>query len=620
MPRAHHPRRLPERILLAAFLMTAACEDPQPDPAFTPATDGGAPRDGGGGDVARPDAPAATDGGAPADGGATADGAARLDGASAEAGGARDDAAPVAARRPNVLLILADDLGYSDLGAFGGEIRTPALDALAAEGRLLTDHHSAATCSPTRSMLMSGTDHHLAGHGTMAELVQPEQKGKPGYEGYLNERSPWIAELLRDAGYHTYIAGKWHLGLEESQSPKARGFESSFVLLGGGASHFAPVPDKPTPADSAAVYREDGKISKVPESFYSSNFFTDKLIGYIDGNRGDGRPFFAYAAYTAPHWPLQAPPDYIDRYQGQYDVGYEVIRQRRLAKQKALGLLPESFQAHAALPGTPENPTWEQLTPEQRKLEARRMEVYAAMVENLDHNVGRLVAHLKQIGAYEDTFIFFMSDNGAEGARGFPDGPHTDNRLENLGRPLSNVHYGKRWAEVGATPFRLWKGYLSEGGVVVPAIARLPRGAGGRAQLTQLTHVSDLAPTFLELAGVPDPGTRYAGRDVNPITGVSLLPALEARRQSVRAPGAVLVDELFGRRYVRRDNWKLTWLEAPLGTGQWALYDLAADRAEARDLSASRPELVGELVGQWEAYAKRVGVVLGSVIGMPGRE
>jgi len=534
-----------------------------------------------------------------------------------DAGGLADGGS-IARTRPNILLIMADDLGYSDLGAFGGEIETPNLDALAAEGRLLTSHYTAATCSPTRAMLLSGTDHHLVGLGSMAELLAPEQVGKPGYEGYLNERSLSIAELLRDSGYHTYMAGKWHLGLSEDKSPRAWGFESSFVLTQGAASHFAPRPGAPTPADTGA-YRENGVAVQVPGDFFSTNFYTDKLIAYLEGHRGDSKPFFAYAAYTAPHWPLQAPDDFIDRYRGRYDAGYEAIRNQRLARQKQLGIIAQDFQPNAGLPSSDTNPTWDELTAEQRKVEARRMELYAAMVDNLDYNIGRLIQYLKRTGQYDDTFIFFQSDNGAEGSQGYPD-TGADNRYENLGRVGSNVIYGKRWAEVSATPFRLYKAFSTEGGVTVPAIARLPKGNRSQPKFEGLSHVSDLAPTFLELARAAEPGSTYKGRAVHPITGHSLLPVLEQRAASVRAPGEVLVDELFGRRYVRRDQWKLTWLDAPWGSGGWSLHDLAADRGESIDVAAAHPEVFNALTGEWEKYATRVGVVLPLVPGTPGRE
>ena len=512
--------------------------------------------------------------------------------------------------RPNILLIVADDLGYSDVGAFGGEIRTPNLDALAADGRLLTDHHTAPTCSPTRAMLYSGTDHHLVGLGSMAERMSPEQQGKPGYEGYLNQRALSFADLLRDSGYHTYIAGKWHLGLTEDKSPKVWGFESSFVLVNGAASHFAADPARLTSADQGAVYRENGVETAVPADFFSTEFYTDKLIQYLEQTRGDGKPFLALATYTAPHWPLQAPETFIDRYKGKYDVGYDEIGQRRIARQKLLGIIPRDFKPHQPFPSTPQHPTWADLTPEQKKFEARRMEIYAAMVEHLDFNIGKLLKYLKRSGQYEDTFIFFQSDNGAEAGSGFTNIETNDNSYENLGRRYSNVAYGPRWGEVSATPFRPWKAYTAEGGVLVPAIARLPKQRLARLPFAGFTHVSDLAPTFLELARAANPGTSYKGREVYPITGRSILPRLENRTSKVHPAGEVWAEELFGRRYVRRDHWKLLYVEPPYGSGGWALYDLASDPAESRDVSAERPDIFAELKNEWDLYAARVGLVL----------
>jgi arylsulfatase len=531
-------------------------------------------------------------------------------GAAHESDVAAASQALAARKRPNILLIIADDLGYSDIGAFGSEIHTPNLDALASEGRLLTDHHVAPTCSPTRAALYSGTDHHLVGLGTMAEILQPNQVGQPGYEGYLNEHSLSFADLLHDSGYHTYIAGKWHVGLTEDKSPKAWGFESSFILAEGGASHFAPDPARLTSADNA-TYRENGSQVRVPDDFYSTDFYTDKLLSYLDANRGDGKPFLALATYTSPHWPLQATDAFIDRYKGKYDVGYDVIRKRRIVKQKLLGVVPWDQKPHEPLPSTPDNPRWDDLTPEQKKLEARRQEIYAAMVENLDWNIGRLIGYLKRTRQYDDTFIFFQSDNGAEGGAGvFPDTEANDLRYENFGRRYSNVSYGKRWAEVSATPYRIWKAYTSEGGTIAPAIARLPKQRFARLPFSGFTHVSDLAPTFLELAGVADPGTQYKGREVYPITGKSILPRLQNRAWSVHPQGEVFADELFGRRYVRRDRWKLLYVEPPYGSGDWALYDLWRDPAESTDVSAAHPDIVADLRAEFAAYAERVGLIL----------
>ncbi|MET0284736.1 MAG: arylsulfatase [Polyangiales bacterium] len=558
--------------------------------------------------IDRPDAQtadAATDGGGPT---APLDSSAPPLDATQPAPDAAQDAGPIA-KRPNILLIVADDLGYSDLGVFGGEISTPNIDALASSGRILTDHHSGFTCAPTRSMLISGTDHHLVGLGRMGAGTGA-QAGKPGYEGVLNDRALSIAELLRDGGYHTYIAGKWHLGSGDTQSPLQRGYEKSFVLLPGVSTFFSELSSPPTEAQTKN-YREDGQYVTPPADFYQTDFYTDKLISYFDAQRGDDKPFYAFAAYTSPHWPMQAPESFIDRYKGKYDEGYEVIRARRFARQKELGIIPQDAVAANLLPVTAERPGWTELTPEQNALEARRMEIYAAMVENLDWNIGRLVKHLKDIGEYDDTFIFFQSDNGAEGRNA--DRATANNTLQNLGRPGSYVGVGVRWAEVSATPFRLWKAYSPEGGHSVPAIAHLPKQTSASAKFKGLTHLTDLAPTFLEIAGVQDPGSSYKGRSVHPITGKSLLPVLEERATFVRDENTVLADEQDTHRYVRRGRWKLLWLGPPFGLtpSAWQLYDLQTDRAEINDVSALHPDIVAELTAEWEAYVQRVGVVLG---------
>ncbi|WP_437336044.1 arylsulfatase [Sorangium sp. So ce394] len=551
--------------------------------------------------------------GAAGEGGGAAAGSGGAGGEGGAAGGGG-----TGAELPNIVTIVADDLGFSDLGAFGGEISTPNLDTLAAEGRILTGHRSGSLCAPTRAMLVSGTDSHSVGLGRMGGGTGP-QAGQPGYEGYLTDNALSVAEILKDAGYHTYIAGKWHLGDDEDQSPPARGFERSYVLLGGVAAFFNEYADPPTTAQTR-LYREDGVYTQPPRGFYATELYTDKLIQYIESNRADGKPFFAFATYTAPHWPLQAPPEYIDRYRGRYDAGYDAIREQRLARLKSRGIIPESFTPNPRLPSDGTNPkTWEQLTPEERIYEARRMEIYAAMVENLDANIGRLIQYLKRVGEYENTFIFFQSDNGAEGGNreGFAaNDPSRSgevvNTLENLGRPGSYIGVGPRWAEVSATPFRLWKSYTTEGGVAVPAIARLPGQHHAKPQFDGTTHVVDFLPTVLELAGVPNPGSTYKGRDVEPISGHSILPVLDDRATAVRAPGETLIWEHGNHRYVIRDNWKLLWLGAPYGPTPraWTLYDLATDRGEINDVSAAHPELAAELAAAWTQYATERGVIL----------
>lgn len=520
-------------------------------------------------------------------------------------------AQPSTPRRPNVLLIVADDLGYSDLGAFGSEIPTPHLDGLAAQGRLLTRHYVAPTCSPTRAMLMSGADNHLTGLGTMGEIVPhlPPVQGKPGYEGYLNERALSLPEILRDAGYHTYMAGKWHLGAAPTQVPAARGFEASFALMEGGGSHFAPVAGQLIEADKVH-YMEDQQPAQLPANFYSSDSYTSKLIGYIDRHRGDGKPFFGYLAFTAPHWPLHAPDEDIAKFAGRYDAGYDAIRQARLARQRQLGLVPPNEPANPGIAVGQYFPSWQQLTPEQRRVEARKMEVYAAMVHNLDRNVGRLIQHLKDIGEYDNTLVIFQSDNGAEATPSFyPNNEHTNNRLDNLGRRQSNFGYGVRWAEVSATPFRLFKGYSTEGGVVSPTIVRLPGQTRPLPMLKQSTHVTDMAPTILAVAGVPAPGNDYRGRPVHPMSGLNLVPALSAPANDPTLATRVVAGELFGGRYVRDGQWKLVSVTTPFADNRWELYDLSQDQAEMHNLAAQHPDVVRRLSSAWDDYARRSGVI-----------
>ena len=506
--------------------------------------------------------------------------------------------------RPNVLLIVADDLGFSDIGAFGGEISTPNLDALAKQGLRLTDFHSAATCSPTRSMLLSGVDHHVAGIGSMAELTVPEQRGKLGYEGYLNDRVVAFPALLREAGYHTYMAGKWHLGLTEDRSPAARGFERSFALLRGADDHVAqPWNTHIDPAQP--YYREDGKLTVVPPDFYSSNYYANKLVSYLQSGQGDGQPFFAYLAFTAPHWPLQAPQDVIDRYAHRYDQGYDALREERLARQKAIGILPKDFQP---APARSLWPKWSALTDSQRQQEARRMEIYAAMVDLLDQNVGKVVRYLKDTGQYDNTVIIFMSDNGAEGAYvgGNPSQIRRDNSLGNLGKPSSYVSYGPGWAQVSALPFNMFKGYSYEGGTTVPTIIRYPGHLRAGQVSAASGHVTDVAPTLLQLAGVTYPGTRE-GHELAPLQGVSLLPFLSGRQASVHER----FDkgwELFGQKAYRQGVWKIVYSVPPYGPGRWQLFNLRRDRAEQHDVSERYPQRLADLKAAYAAYVHRNGV------------
>ena len=518
--------------------------------------------------------------------------------------------AQAADKQPNFLIILADDLGYSDISSFGGEIATPNIDALANEGVRLTNFHAAPTCSPTRSMLMSGTDSHMAGLGNMGELIQPFQRDQPGYEGYLNDRVASIAEVLGAGGYNTYTVGKWHLGRTEDTSPAARGFDRSYILVQGGASHFddqfAIISNDPV-----AIYREDGKQVSAPEGFYSSQFYTDTLLEYIDTGRKNGKPFFALLSYTSPHWPLHVPDEWLDKYEGRYSAGYDAIRQERLARMKQMGLLPEQVQA--SLPMAGGLPSWDQLTEEQKKIEARSMEIYAAMVDNMDHHIGRVIDYLKATGEYDNTFILFFSDNGADGnsPQDLPGNDvwmkDFDNSLANMGRRGSFIAYGPQWAQVSTTPFPFFKGLTSQGGIQVPAIIRHPDVSKPGSINNALSHVMDVMPTFLDMAGIKPPEGTFNGRQVAPIEGVSMRPILQNKAMPERAIGW----ELFGRKALRKGDWKINNMNPPYGTGEWQLYNLADDPAESRNLAARHPDKLAELLQDWEAYVARNNVLMG---------
>lgn len=520
------------------------------------------------------------------------------------------------AKRPNILLIVADDLGYTDLGSFGAEISTPNLDALARTGVRMTSFYAAPFCSPTRAMLMSGSDNHLVGFGDMAELITAEQKGKPGYEGYLNDRVVPMAQVLKDGGYRTLMAGKWHLGVPEQFSPATRGFEQSYAMVMGGASHWgdqsgivALDPDKPP----KAVYRENGKAIDIPrDGFYSSVAFTDKLLEYMKNGEASGKPFFAYLAFTAPHWPLHAPDEDIAKYEGRYKEGYDRLRKERLERMKKLGLIPADTPVYE---GHPYWPRWDSLTPEQQASEARRMTVYAAMIDNMDRQIGRVLDYLKQKGELDNTFVFFMSDNGADGNSVYDVGrtrewihKDMDNSTANIGKPGSFIEYGPGWAQVGSTPFKLYKSFMYEGGISVPAIAWGP-GIGGGTIKREFAHVMDVAPTIYQIAGVSHPGTEYQGREVLPLRGKSMLPYLQGKAPGVRGKNDVVGWELGGRKALRKGDWKIVYANTPWGEGTWELYNVAKDRTESRNLATTQPAKLKELLADWKQYVAETGTL-----------
>ncbi len=506
--------------------------------------------------------------------------------------------------RPNILLIVADDLGYADLGCYGGDIETPNIDQLAKEGIRFSRFHTSPYCAPTRAMLLSGNDNHIAGMGR-----QGLRTSEFGYEGMLTDRIVTIPALLRETGYHTYMAGKWHLGNTPGANPHQKGFERSFVLILGAGNHyndqglFLEFPVSP--------YKEDGKKAKWKDGDYSTDFYTNKLIEYIDRHKDDGRPFFAFAAYTSPHWPLQVDEKFWKKYQGRYDDGYEKLKEKRLKSLIGAGMLPEE----AELPPNHERvKPWDSLTPEEAKKEARKMELYSGMVDNLDHNIGRLLNYLKDIGKYNNTLIVFMSDNGAA-AEDFYYHPyyapflkkHFNDDYENMGNPDSYISYGPQWAEAGSAPFRYFKGFTTEGGMVAPMIIS-GKGIERKNEISdQFITLMDIAPTFYEVAELTYP-KEYEGRKIYPLKGESLIPFVSGQLDEIHNNDYVYGMEHGNLAMIRKGNWKIVNTQLPFDTANFELYNILNDLAEKNDLKLSEPDIYKELLGEWYKFTNEVKV------------
>ncbi|MDM1248870.1 arylsulfatase [Acinetobacter sp. R933-2] len=517
------------------------------------------------------------------------------------------------AKQPNVLVIVADDLGFSDIQPFGGEISTPNLKKLASEGAVLSNFHAGPTCSVTRSMLLTGNDSHQAGLGSMAEFLQPEQKDKSGYEGRLNHRVMTLAEILKPEGYASFVTGKWHLGATEDSHAKARGFDRSFTLMPGGAAHMDA--SQMFPGNYKARYFEDGKETTLPTKFYSSDFFTTKMISYLTHDRKKDQPFFGYLAFTAPHWPLQAPDEYLKKYEGHYQEGYEKIRETRLKRMIELGIVPKGTKINNPLMDV--FPTWDKLTLAQKQDQSKTMQIYAAMIDNMDHNIGRMIDYLKSTGELDNTLILFMSDNGAESSTPESLGTTEDkngirewvdttfnNTFENMGKKGSYVTLGPQWAQVASTPLPYFKSMLSNGGIHVPAIMRYPSQIKAGQIQTETIHVMDFVPTVLELTQAKRP-THFNGQALLNMEGRSFLPVFKGKALPERALGW----EFNTRRALYKGDWAVQRQAAPYGTGEWELYNRKLDPSYLHNLAAQHPDKIQELSQEWQKYAQRVGVV-----------
>ena len=499
--------------------------------------------------------------------------------------------------RPNILLIVADDLGYSDLGCFGGEIQTPNLDTLASNGVRLAQFYSTARCCPSRASILTGQYPHRVGIGHMVTDL-----GHPGYRGRLSENAATIAEALGASGYRTFMSGKWHLG---SNDPTRHGFEQFYGTLISAATFWDPAGYVRQPQGSSTRNYGAG-------GFYGTDALTDYALDFLENARATpGQPWFLYLAYNAPHFPLHARREDIAKYRNRYETGWDALRQERLAKMKRMGLVPGSTKlsprsrfTNFGETQTADNPPWTSLPEDRRADLAMRMAIYAAMVDRMDQNIGRITADLRTRGEFENTIILFMSDNGAC-AEWDPFGfdvrssannvLHRAAELERMGGPGTYHSIGSGWANASNTPWRMYKHYSHEGGISTPCIVHWPGGIRRRNAIENTpAHLIDLMPTIVEASGASYP-RRLGEREILPMAGLSLMPALHGRRMPARA----LFFEHEGTRAVREGRYKLTALRGD----SWKLYDMERDRTEMDDLSGKEPKLVESLARKWDAWA-----------------
>lgn len=493
--------------------------------------------------------------------------------------------------RPNIIVILADDMGWSDLGCYGGEIQTPHIDALAASGVRFTQFYNTGRCCPTRAALLTGLYSHQAGIGHMTG-----DDALPAYRGFLHDRCLTIAEAVRPAGYATLAVGKWHVGSAPGQWPLDRGFDRFWGTPNGGGVYFKDT----LKVRTNVFFVNDATRIEPPDDMYVTETFTTHALGFIEQAVRNQKPFFLYLAHIAPHWPLQAKPEDIAKYRGRYDAGWDAIRQQRFERQKQMGLLPENAKLS---PRHPQARPWNEVpTAKQREL-AHRMEIYAAQIDAIDQNVGRLVDKLKQLEQFDNTLIVFLSDNGCS-AEGGPGGFKRGRPGAPIGTALSYASLGLEWANAANTPLRNFKIETFEGGISTPLIAHWPKGIASPGTFVHRPgHVIDLMPTILELSGASYP-TEVGGQELMPLPGQSFKALLTGSPASLEEDRPIFWEHQ-GNKAIRKGNWK-----AVAANGKdWQLYNLAADRTELNNLAQQNPELLHELTAQWQAWADRSGVV-----------
>ncbi len=515
---------------------------------------------------------------------------------------------------PNFLVVLADDLGWADIGAFGSEIRTPNIDKLAGQGTIMSQFYASPSCAPSRAMLLTGLSSHEAGVGTQNLQQALNQQDSVLYQGQLHDGVVTVAEGLQSIGYHTLISGKWHVGRNPDQYPSQRGFDRSFILREGGVSHFADQLEL-NPAEPPHYFEDGERVTSLPPDFYSTTYYTDRMIDFLDA-RDRNAPFFSYLAYTAPHDPLQVPDAWLNKYRGAFDDGPDEVRARRVAALKASGLFPAAGQPADLLPLPPilpgAKPPWKDRSEAMRRMDTRPVEIYAAMIELLDENLGRVLAYLEAEGELEDTYVVFLSDNGVSALTPlvYPQTSREwlhqerDMNPANAGRPGTHTFIDGEWAGALNGPLRLFKGAIADGGTRVPLIVAGPNVARGVIN-RRLGHIADLTPTLYELAGF-DPQTSPLYRDKPHPRGLTLVANWEGDDSPRPTP---IITELFGNQSVRDGVWKLSRMGPPLGDNTWQLYNMAKDPGETTSVAEDHPAISERLQGVYASYAKDIGLI-----------
>jgi arylsulfatase len=493
--------------------------------------------------------------------------------------------------RPNILVILADDMGFSDVGCYGSEIETPNVDRLAEEGVRFSQFYNAARCCPTRASLLTGLYPHQAGVGHLTRDM-----GEPGYRGYLNDRCVTVGEALQESGYRTAMAGKWHVGYKErSQWPTERGFDRFY-----GEHRYVDDYFKPT----HQLYLNGEAVEPEGEDWYSTDAYTDYGLQFIEEAQADDQPFFLYMAYNAPHFPLQAFQEDVAKYRGAYGKRWADIRRQRHQRQIDIGLVDERWtlpEPSLLDPETSDVEDWLAVEDDSKRMWDLKMAAYAAQVDRMDQNIGRLLGHLEKTGALDNTLVLFLSDNGGC-AEDWINSQNPEGVMP--GERTCKLAYGPPWANVSDTPFRYYKRWNHEGGIATPLIARWPGEVPAGEMREAMGHVIDILPTCLDAAGAPYPST-YDGRDVQPVEGRSLLPVMRGHQSSVHD---VLYWEHEGNRAVRHGDWKLV-SRSRFTPRNWELYHMDEDRTETNDQAGQRPDLAQSLAHDYRRWAERAGVI-----------